>query len=138
MDMVIDTFPQYRLWKSKLLEYLRQQFPAYSDAISVEVSINDKTFVERIDKGEGARHCLSPHDPPEVNYVKMADSHHLAEFEESLSKFGDYPRNLTRTVDFPYTLDAYHSKLVEDEQLYFGDRRPRIRIWDLVKPQDGP
>ncbi|RTE84503.1 hypothetical protein BHE90_000868 [Fusarium euwallaceae] len=36
MDMVIDTFPQYRLWKSSLLGYLKQQFPTYSNDISVE------------------------------------------------------------------------------------------------------
>ncbi|KAM0424408.1 hypothetical protein ACHAPT_010329 [Fusarium lateritium] len=61
----------------------------------------------------------------------MADNHHLVEFEESLSKFRDYPLNLTRTVDFSYTLAAYNSKLVEDEELYFDDSRPRIIIWDL-------
>ncbi|KAJ3462163.1 hypothetical protein FSOLCH5_002131 [Fusarium solani] len=36
MDMVIDTFPQYRLWKRSLLDYLKQQFPSYSNDISVE------------------------------------------------------------------------------------------------------
>ncbi|RSL97540.1 hypothetical protein CEP52_010850 [Fusarium oligoseptatum] len=67
----------------------------------------------------------------------MADNHHLVEFEESLSKFRDYPCNLTRTADFLYTLAAYRSNLLDDEILYFDDGQPRIRIWDLVKPQDG-
>ncbi|RSL49749.1 hypothetical protein CEP54_012281 [Fusarium duplospermum] len=35
MGMVIDRFPQYRLWKSKLLEYLREEFPESSSEISV-------------------------------------------------------------------------------------------------------
>ncbi|KAI8663048.1 hypothetical protein NCS56_01110100 [Fusarium sp. Ph1] len=67
----------------------------------------------------------------------MADNHHLDEFEESLSKFRDYPLNLTRTADFSYTLEAYKSKLVQGEEVYFDDSQPRVRIWDLVKPQDG-
>ena len=44
MDMVIDTFPQYRLWKRSLLDYLKQQFPSYSNDISVEVSLDDKNI----------------------------------------------------------------------------------------------
>ncbi|WAO93282.1 Protein kinase domain-containing protein [Fusarium falciforme] len=67
----------------------------------------------------------------------MADNHHLDEFEESLSKFRDYPLNLTRTADFSYTLEAYKSKLVQGEEVYFDDSQPRVRIWDLEKPQDG-
>ncbi|RSL49750.1 hypothetical protein CEP54_012280 [Fusarium duplospermum] len=66
----------------------------------------------------------------------MADNH-VAEFNQSLSKFDDYPLNLTRTADFKYTLAAYNSKLVEDDELYFDDIESCIRIWDLVKPQDG-
>lgn len=68
----------------------------------------------------------------------MTDNRHLDEFEESLSKFCDYPLNLTRTADFSYTLEAYKSKLVQGEEVYFDDSQPRIRIWDLAKPQDGP
>ncbi|KAL2680433.1 hypothetical protein Neosp_008034 [[Neocosmospora] mangrovei] len=69
----------------------------------------------------------------------MADIHH-AEFEESLSKFRDYPLNLSRTADFSYTLEACNSKLgktVQGEEAYFNDSKPRIRIWDLEKPHDG-
>lgn len=69
--------------------------------------------------------------------TKMADNHHLVEFEESLSKFRDYPLNLTRTADFSYTLEAYNSKLVQGDEVYFDDSQPRIRFWDLEKPQDG-
>lgn len=68
----------------------------------------------------------------------MADNRHLDDFEESLFKFRDYPLNLTRTADFSYTLEAYKSKLVQGEEVYFDDSQPRVRIWDLEKPQDGP
>ncbi|RTE84500.1 hypothetical protein BHE90_000867 [Fusarium euwallaceae] len=67
----------------------------------------------------------------------MADNHDLAEFEESLSSFRDYPRNLTRTIDFSYALTEYNSKLVKNDKDYFNHTKPCIRIWDLVKPQDG-
>lgn len=65
--MVIDTFPQYRLWKSSLLRYLQQQFPLRVNEIEVKVSRNDKAFVGRTDNAVGTRHCLSPQDPREVD-----------------------------------------------------------------------
>ncbi|KAM5348639.1 hypothetical protein ACJ41O_008463 [Fusarium nematophilum] len=64
-----------------------------------------------------------------------ANNDDLAQFEESLSNFEEYPHNLVRTADFSYTLEAYHSRL-EDEDTYFDSRRPRIRTWDLIEPQD--
>ncbi|KAF4981576.1 hypothetical protein FZEAL_2642 [Fusarium zealandicum] len=63
-------------------------------------------------------------------------NHDLAQFENSLSKSVDYPLNLVRTVEFSYILEAYKSRIVEDEEKYFDDSLPRIRIWDLLKPQD--
>ncbi|RSL78453.1 hypothetical protein CEP51_008204 [Fusarium floridanum] len=110
MGMVIDRFPQYRLWKSKLLDYLKEEFPDESSEISV-----------------------TEHGTEYVLTIPAM----LTPFEESLSKFSDYPLNLTRTVDFSYALAAYKSKLVEDDDLYFEDSAHHIRIWDLVKPQDG-
>lgn len=67
MGMVIDTVPQYLLLKASLLDYLKGQFPDYSNEIAVEVSSNDRKSVGRIDNGVGAQDCLSPHDPREVD-----------------------------------------------------------------------
>ncbi|RSM05248.1 hypothetical protein CDV31_009646 [Fusarium ambrosium] len=126
-EMVIDTFPQYRLLKASLERYLKQQFSAHSIYISVEEHGTEyRLTIPKKLTTKQRNHIL-----------RMSENQHLVEFEESLSNFGDYPLNLTRTIDFSYTLEAYKSKLVNSEEQYFDDSQPRIRIWDLVKSQDG-
>ncbi|KAF5012024.1 hypothetical protein FDECE_1883 [Fusarium decemcellulare] len=65
-----------------------------------------------------------------------AANHDLVHLAESRLKFQDYPLNLVRTADFPYTLEAYNSKLTQDEETYFDDSQPSIITWDLVNAQD--